>query len=481
MKNNTITAISTALGPGAISIVRLSGPLALIILNKVFVKGKFVSNLRENPNKFEANSIRDNFNKDELANNLRHTTPEGDISKNFESHKIYYGFVVDGETKIDEVLVSVMLAPKTYTKEDMVEINCHGGDVSAMAVLSILLKNGASMAEPGEFTKRAFLNGRLDLSQAEAVIDIINSRSNISRQLSLNVLDGKLGKQIKKMRSNLLFAIATLEVAIDYPEDGYFTQMNEIEQITKDTLFEVNNLLKNSKWDSLLKNGLDTVILGRPNVGKSSLLNALIGEERAIVTNIEGTTRDIITANTNIDNIPLNIIDTAGIRDTVDEIEKIGQDMAFAKLSSADLILLVIDGSNELTSKDKELIELVKEQNHIIVLNKADLGIKLNLSNSVEISAANGDIGELHKEITKKYLNENITTELTLINMRHKEALFLALEALKRAEEAILLNSPEEFISLDLTQSYEALGEILGEELSESIIDKIFSEFCLGK
>ncbi|MCL2610391.1 MAG: tRNA uridine-5-carboxymethylaminomethyl(34) synthesis GTPase MnmE, partial [Defluviitaleaceae bacterium] len=331
MKNyeNTITAISTALGPGAISIVRLSGPAAVFILEKVFKCKIHEKNYQE---------------------------------ANFESHKIYYGHIMDGETKVDEVLVSVMLAPKTYTKEDLVEINCHGGDISAMAVLSVLLKNGAIMASPGEFTKRAFLNGRIDLSQAEAVIDVINARSNISRQLSLNVLSGSLGKKINELRERLLFAIATLEVAIDYPEDDYFTQIDEIEEIGKTSLDKINSLLENAKWENILKNGLDTVILGRPNVGKSSLLNALSGEERAIVTSIEGTTRDIITANTNIDNIPLNIIDTAGIRETSDEIEKIGQEMAFSKLNSADLVLLVLDGSSDLIEKDEELINLVKDK-----------------------------------------------------------------------------------------------------------------------
>ena len=443
MKNyeNTIAAVSTALGSGAISIVRLSGSLAVFILKKVF-KCKYL---------------------------------------NFESHKIYYGHIMDGETKVDEVLVSVMLAPKTYTKEDMVEINCHGGEVSAMAVLSVLLKNGAKMASPGEFTKRAFLNGRIDLSQAEAVIDIINARSNISRTLSLNVLSGSLGKKISELRADLLFAIATLEVAIDYPEDVYFTEMNEIENITKKSLNEINALLENAKWENILKNGLDTVILGRPNVGKSSLLNALLGEDRAIVTSIEGTTRDIITANANIDNIPLNIIDTAGIRDTTDEIEKIGQEMAFSKLDSADLVLLVLDGSIDLTEKDKELINLVKDKQHIIILNKIDLGNKIGIENAVKISAANKQIDTLHEKIKSLYLNENIKAELTLINMRHKEALLLSKKALERAENAININSAEEFISLDLTQAYGSLGEIIGAEMSESIIDKIFSEFCLGK
>ena len=446
MENNkTITAISTATGPGAISIVRISGPMALFILEKVFKTKK---------------------NKK--------------INK-FESHKIYYGHIVDENDIVDEVLVSVMLAPKTYTKEDVAEINCHGGNVSAMSILSVLIKNGAYMAEPGEFTKRAFLNGRINLSEAEAVIDIINARTNIARTLSLNVLNGSLGKKINNLRDKLLFAIATLEVAIDYPDEGYFTQIKEIEQITKDVLEGVEILLSSAKWESILKKGLDTVIIGRPNVGKSSLLNAIIGEERAIVTNIEGTTRDTITASANIDNIPLNIIDTAGIRETEDEIEKIGVELAVNKLNSADLILLVLDGASELTEKDKELLDIVSSKNHIVVLNKADLGTKITIKGAIEVSAYNKDIENLHKEIRNKYLGEDINKEIVLINMRHKEALEKARETLIRAEESISLKSPEEFISLDLTESYEALGKVLGESVSESIIDKIFSEFCLGK
>ena len=437
----TIAAISTATGPGAISIVRLSGPMALFILSKIF--------------------------KPKLCE--------------FESHKIYYGHIKDGAEIVDEVLVSVMLSPRTYTKEDMVEINCHGGFISATSILSLLIKNGAVMAEPGEFTKKAFLNGRINLSEAESVVDIINARTNISRALSLNVLSGKLGKKINMLRQKLLFAIATLEVAIDYPDEGYFTQINEIEEITKEVSLEVESLLSSAKWEGILKNGIDTVIIGRPNVGKSSLLNAITGEERAIVTNIEGTTRDTITASVGINNIPINIVDTAGIRETEDEIEKIGVKIALDKLDSADLVLLVLDGSAPLTKKDEELLNIISSKNHIVVLNKADLGVKTSIEGAVRVSAYNNDIKALHDEIKNKYLGEDISKELLLINMRHKEALEAAKETLQSAKEAISLKSPEEFISLDLTESYESLGLILGESVSESIIDKIFSEFCLGK
>ena len=451
MKTQTIAAISTALGDGAISIVRMSGEEATAILQKVCT--------------FKSN-------------------------KKIQSHKLRMGLIKKGDIVLDEVMVSVMLAPHTYTKEDVVEINCHGGITSARSILALLLDNGAVLAQPGEFTKRAFLNGRIDLTQAEAVIDIINSKSNVARNVAVNMLQGRLGKMVRGVRAEILHAVASLEVAIDYPDEGYFSGHDEVLNTIKNSIEKISEILDASKWDNILKNGIDTVILGKPNVGKSSLLNTLLQEERAIVTDIPGTTRDLITASLHINSIPINIIDTAGIRDTTDVIEKIGQERTFDKVDNADLVMLVIDGSKEISDEDIELIQKAKEKNLIIIINKIDLEEKLKSGHVekytdapiIKISAKESiGIEKIDAAVSSFYPNADVTSELMIANMRHREYLLEAIESLEIAKKSMAQNQSEEFISLDLTNAYASLGAILGEEVDEDIIDKIFSEFCLGK
>lgn len=451
MKTNTIAAISTAIGEGAISIVRLSGASAVDILEKCFEK--------------------------------KHKNSD------WVSHKLTLGLIKKDNKVLDEVMVAVMFAPNTYTKEHVVEINCHGGLTSARAILSLMLDNGAVLAEPGEFTKRAFLNGRIDLTQAEAVIDIIHATSNVARNLAVNMLQGKMGQMVRTVRGDILTSIAELEVAIDYPDEGYFTGHEKVKAVIDRSITEITAILDVSKWDNILKNGIDTVILGQPNVGKSSLLNTLLQEERAIVTDIPGTTRDLITASLNINSIPINIIDTAGIRATNDPIEKIGQELTFSKVDEADLVLIVIDGSKAVAPADLELIEKATDKNGIIIINKIDLNSKINIEHLksyqkpiIEISAKeNIGMEKLDAAISTFYPNTDVASELMVANMRHREYLLEALEALSIAKESMANDQSEEFVSMDLTSAYQSLGAILGEEVDEDIIDKIFSEFCLGK
>lgn len=442
----TIAAISTPTGAGAIGIVRLSGSSSLKIINEIFV-----------------------------AKN----------KKPVESHTLRYGHIMDGNSVTDEVLVSFMFAPNSYTKEDVVEINCHGGHLSAVAVLALCLKKGAVMAEPGEFTKRAFLNGRLDLAQAEAVIDIINAETETARNLALNTLRGKLGKEVESIKNRILEFIAFLEVAIDYPDEGYFTEAELIQEGLASDIKLIEEMLENSRWLNLIKNGIDTVIVGRPNVGKSSLLNALLKENRAIVTDIPGTTRDIITGKITMGNIPLNITDTAGLRKTSDLIESMGQERTLEQVEKGDLVLAVIDGSLPLTEEDINLIKSI-EKNLIIVVNKKDLELKADLETLkglgmvVHLSAKENFLTPLEEAIANLY-PANIKENITALNMRHRESLELALNSLKPALETSRAGLSEEFISLDLQDAYGFLNNILGEGIGEEIIDTIFSKFCLGK
>lgn len=452
--NDTIAAISTATGNGGIGIVRLSGSEAVEICEHVFVsaKGKKLSEQK--------------------------------------SHTIHFGNIVHEGKIIDEVLVSVMRAPNTYTREDVVEINTHGGYRAVTAVLNVVLKRGARMAEPGEFTKRAFLNGRIDLTQAEAVIDIINAKTDASREAAMLRLEGRLSKKIKTIREDILMMLAHIEAGIDYPEhDDETMTYSMIADNTKKVLRVVDRLIASADTGKIYKEGIKTVILGCPNVGKSSLLNAMLEEDRAIVTDIPGTTRDSLEEMLNVNGIPLNIIDTAGIRNTDDVIEQIGVEKSKSLAEQADLILLMFDGSRELSSEDKELIELVKNKKTIALVNKLDLEQKINMAEISHLEPVNisvkTDMGimDIYEKIKKMFAfgDININNEVLISGERNKESLFKAKKYLSNVMETVENRMPEDFISMDLTEAYEALGEITGEALEEDIIDKIFSEFCLGK
>lgn len=452
--DDTIAAISTATGNGGIGIVRLSGSGAIDVADSVFVsvKGKKLSEQK--------------------------------------SHTIHFGNIVYEGKVIDEVLVSVMKAPNTYTREDVVEINTHGGYRAVTAVLNAVLKCGARMAEPGEFTKRAFLNGRIDLTQAEAVIDIINAKTDASREAAMLRLEGRLSKEIKEIRDKILTMLAHIEAGIDYPEhDDETMTYNMISEGTKAAVEAVDKLIKSADTGKIYKEGIKTVILGRPNVGKSSLLNAMLEEDRAIVTDIPGTTRDSLEEMLNVHGIPLNIIDTAGIRNTNDVIEQIGVEKSKSLAEQADLILLMFDGSRELTDEDLELIELVRNKKTITLVNKLDLEQKIDMEaigdmDPVNISVkADKGINDIYEKIKSMFAvgDINIDNEVLISGERNKESLYKAKRSLSNVMETVENRMPEDFISMDLTEAYEALGEITGEALEEDIIDKIFSEFCLGK
>ncbi|WP_420841100.1 tRNA uridine-5-carboxymethylaminomethyl(34) synthesis GTPase MnmE [Anaerosalibacter massiliensis] len=457
---DTIAAISTAIGESGIGIVRMSGKNSLDIARNIF-KGKVNEDLKE-----------------------------------AENRKLTYGHIYNPEDGkiVDEVLIAYMKSPYTYTREDIVEIYCHGGAISVKKILELILENGARLAEPGEFTKRAFLNGRLDLSQAEAVMDLIRAKTDKSYDISLGQLEGSLSDKIDEIRNILLEMLAHVEVSIDFPDEG-------IEEVTykdlKDNgnkvLLEINKLLNTADKGRILRDGLNTVILGKPNVGKSSLLNAILRENRAIVTDVPGTTRDIIEEYINIDGIPLKIIDTAGIRSTEDLVEKIGVDRAKKVVEEADLIIAVFDASRKLSSEDEEIIELVKEKNSIVLLNKTDLPNEYNVEylkefvpkkKVISTSIAKGEGIEKLEETIKEmfYSGEvEISDEIMVTNIRHKNQLMKAKKNIEEAIEGINLDIPLDCIEVDIRSCWENLGEISGDTISEDILDKIFSEFCIGK
>lgn len=456
----TIAAISTAIGEAGIGIVRISGKKALDIGNAIFNSDK-VERLDEENNR-----------------------------------KLIYGHILDknNDQLIDEVLISFMKGPYTYTKEDMVEVYCHGGIISVRKVLELILNNGARLAEPGEFTKRAFLNGRLDLSQAEAIIDMIKAKTDKSFEASLNQLEGSLSRKIKEIRNMLLEMIAHVEVSIDFPDE-------DLEEMTYDDLevnssivkMEIQNLLSTADRGKILRDGLNTVILGKPNVGKSSLLNAMLGENRAIVTDIPGTTRDIIEEYINIDGIPLKIMDTAGIRNTDDIVEQIGVDKAKETVSNADLVIAIFDSSRELSDEDHQIIELIKGKKSIILLNKTDLDIKydeshlislLNGSDIITASITSGiGVDVLENSIKAMFYSGEIEiySDTIVTNIRHRNQLLKAMENITQAIEDIKKNVPIDCIEVDLKDCWDNLGEISGDTIGEDILDKIFSEFCIGK
>ncbi|WP_077370129.1 tRNA uridine-5-carboxymethylaminomethyl(34) synthesis GTPase MnmE [Anaerosalibacter sp. Marseille-P3206] len=457
---DTIAAISSAVGEAGIGIVRMSGKYSLNIVDTLF-KGKHTDGL-----------------------------------KNVSNRKLTYGHIVDpsDDSIVDEVLVVYMKAPYTYTREDIVEIYCHGGAISVKRILELLLKNGARLAEAGEFTKRAFLNGRLDLSQAEAVIDLIRAKTDKSYDVSLNQLEGSLSYKIKEIQDVLLNMIAHIEVSIDFPEE-------DIEEITYDelkvkanvVLEDIVKLLETADRGKILREGLNTVILGKPNVGKSSLLNAILRENRAIVTDVPGTTRDIIEEYVNVEGIPLKIVDTAGIRDTEDLVEKIGVDRAKQVVEQADLIIAVFDASRELSQEDEEIIELVKQRRSIVLLNKTDLPNVYDREKLAKIigdkkiintSIAKGEgIEELENTIVDMFYSGEVEVkgEVMVTNLRHKDQLQKAKKNILDAINGIDMNVPLDCIEVDVKNCWSNLGEISGDTVSEDIIDKVFKEFCIGK
>lgn len=449
--NDTIAAISTALGVGAISIIRISGDDSTNIVNKIF-KGK-------------------------------------DLTK-VATHTIHYGFVVDNDEIIDEVLVTIMKSPKTFTTEDVVEINSHGGISTTNKVLELILRNGARLAEPGEFTKRAFLNGRIDLIEADGIMNLISSKTEKTRKLSINQLNGKVSNNIKELRKKLVSIISNIEVNIDYPEyeDIEVVTTKKIYPLLQEQKEELKSIIKKSEEGKIINQGINIGIIGRPNVGKSSLLNALLEEEKAIVTNIEGTTRDIVEGTINLDGIVLNFIDTAGIRETDNIIEKIGVEKSKNIINKCDLIILILNYNQKLNNEDIELINKIKSQKHIVLINKTDLEQKIDLDQLNikyhKISIMNNQgIEELKEEIKRIFnLGEIETEDLTyLTDARSIALLKKSLIYIEDSLNSISKNEPIDIIELHIKNAWETLGEIIGETYKEELLDELFSKFCLGK
>ena len=456
--SDTIAAISTGMTNSGIGIIRISGPEALLVADKIY-QGK---------------------------NNQKK------ISE-MKSHTVHYGYIMDGNQILDEVLLTVMKAPNTYTAEDTVEINCHGGVVVVQKVLELVLKHGARPAEPGEYTKRAFLNGRIDLSQAEAVIDVINAKNEYALANSVNQLKGAMSEKIVKIREKIMENIAFIEAALDDPEhislDDYPEELAEIISEMKNQL---KRLIDSADNGRVISEGIRTVILGKPNAGKSSFLNSLLGEERAIVTEIEGTTRDTLEEHINIHGISLNVVDTAGIRDTEDRVEQIGVEKARKCAEDADLVIYVVDSSRALDKNDEEIIDIIKSKKSIVLFNKCDLESvvsseeieKLTDSPVVRISAKLGDGLEEFEDLLKKMFFEgkiNVNDEVFLTNARQKSDISRAYESIVMVEQGVEAGMSEDFFTIDLMNAYEALGRVIGESVEDDLVDTIFSKFCMGK
>lgn len=459
MDLDTITSISTPMGEGAIGIVRLSGPQAVEIADKLY-KGKHLLN-------------------------------------DVPSHTINYGHIIDPESKevVEEVMVSVLRAPKTFTREDIIEINCHGGILTINRVLELTMTYGARMAEPGEFTKRAFLNGRIDLSQAEAVMDFIRSKTDRASKVAMNQIEGRLSDLIKKQRQSILEILAQVEVNIDYPE------YDDVEDATTEFLLEqskeikqeINRLLDTGAQGKIMREGLSTVIVGKPNVGKSSMLNNLIQDNKAIVTEVAGTTRDVLEEYVNVRGVPLRLVDTAGIRETEDIVEKIGVERSRKALSQADLILFVLNNNEALTQEDYTLYEVVKNEDVIVIVNKMDLEQNVDIN---EVKDMIGDtpliqtsmlkqegIDELEIQIRDLFFGGEVQNQdMTYVsNSRHISLLKQARQTIQDAIDAAESGVPMDMVQIDLTRTWEILGEIIGETASDELIDQLFSQFCLGK
>lgn len=458
MKSDTIAAIATAMTPSGIGIIRISGDDSIELIDKIY-KSKSGKKL---------------------------------LSQ-CDSHTVHYGFIYDGDEKIDEVMVLIMRAPNTYTREDTIEIDCHGGVFVMKRILETVIKYGARPAEPGEFTKRAFLNGRIDLSQAESVIDVINSKNEFALKNSLSQLNGAVLDSIKQIREVLLHEIAFIESALDDPEHiSLESYPQKLLLIVDNQIKSIDKLLESSDNGRILKEGINTVIVGKPNAGKSSLLNILVGADRAIVTDIAGTTRDVLEEQINLDGITLNLVDTAGIRDTDDIVEKIGVDRAKQYADSADLIIYVIDSSTELDDNDFSIIDILKDKNAIVLLNKSDLStittediVKKYLDKPVIYISAKDRMGidELESKISEMFLHGQVSfnDEVYITNIRHKNSLTEALNSLKLVVESINNDMPEDFYSIDLMNAYEELGLIIGEAVEDDLMQEIFSKFCMGK
>lgn len=455
---DTIAAISSAAGNSGIGIIRVSGDEAIEVVDKIFRPA--------------------NKNK-KLAN--------------VESHTVHYGHIMDGDKTLDQVLVIVMKNPHSYTGEDTVEIDCHGGMLILKKVLDLVLKNGARTAEPGEFTKRAFLNGRIDLSQAEAVMDLINSKNDFALNSSIEQLKGGVSDAIKDIRKDIIYHIAFIESALDDPEhislDGYD---EEITKMLNENINKISKLVNSFDNGRIMKEGIKTVILGKPNAGKSSLLNLMLGEDRAIVTDIEGTTRDTLEENINFNGLSLKIIDTAGIRDTEDLVERIGVNKAKEIAKEGDLIIYVVDGSRELDDNDREIIKLINDKQAIILVNKSDMDTVINIDelkkdsnrDVILFSAKNGEgMDQLEEEIRNMFYSGKVTynDQVYITNARHKEALENALESLKQVKNSVHAGMPEDFYSIDLMDAYTDLGLIIGESVEDDLVNEIFSKFCMGK
>ena len=457
-KKDTIAAISTGMVQSGIGIVRMSGEEALEILSRIYRSPSGHKDIRQVP-----------------------------------THTLHYGYIYDGETLIDEVMVAIMRGPRSYTTEDVVEIDCHGGMIVMKKLLETVVKYGARPAEPGELTKRAFLNGRIDLSQAEAVIDVINSKNTMALSSSLGQLRGGMKKKIAGLRHEILGNVAAIEAAMDDPEhfeDSHFS--DALGGRVSAYLDEIEALLQSADSGRMVSEGIRTAIVGKPNAGKSSLMNALLGEERAIVTEIEGTTRDTLEELMNLHGIPLKIIDTAGIRDTEDIVEKIGVRKAVSAVNEADLVIYVADGSRALDDNDRAIMEMIRDKRAIVLLNKSDLERQLTVADLesmvhapiLEISAREQTgLEAVEKMIREMFFSGRIdyNDEVLITNARHKAALEAARESLRMVEDSIREHMPEDFYSIDLMDAYESLGLITGETVGEDLADRIFSEFCMGK
>ncbi len=475
MITDTIAAIATALSPSGIGIIRISGEEAFEVVNRIFKakSGKSISEM--------------------------------------SSHTVHYGHIYDGEEIIDEVMVLLMKAPNSFTMEDTVEIDCHGGVYVMNRILQTVLKNGARLSEPGEFTKRAFLNGRIDLTKAEAIMDLIQSKNEAARKNSITHLKGDLYQKIKALREDIIYEIAFIESALDDPEhislDGFHERLSEK---SSNIIAVIEKLLNSADNGRLIKEGINTVIVGKPNAGKSSFLNLLLGEDRAIVTDIAGTTRDTLEESVYLDGMTLNLIDTAGIRDTEDVVEKIGVNKAKEALEKADLMVYIVDSSVSLDKNDKEIIELLDLSKTIILLNKSDLDVVIteenikeffeekinfiqenpfnqnsqNVPNFLTISAKEKEgLDAFTSLIKEKFFNGQISfdDEVTISSLRQKEALSSALHSMKMVQQSLEDDMPEDFYSIDLMNAYACLGEIIGEEVGEDLVNEIFSKFCMGK
>lgn len=447
---DTIVAVATASGRGAISIIRLSGNDAINIANSIF-KGK-------------------------------------DLTK-VKSHTIHYGFIMDKNETIDEVLVNIMLAPKTYTKENTVEINCHGGISTTNRILELLLENNARLAEPGEFTKRAFLNGRIDLIEAESVSDLIESKSNKQRNMAINGINGRLTNIVHKIRDEILEIIANIEVNTDYPEYEEAIEVTPayLKEKLKTIEQDLEMLLQNAKIGKIIKSGIDIALVGRPNVGKSSILNALLNEDKAIVTDISGTTRDIIEAKMQLNGIEVNLIDTAGIRETFDVVEKIGVDKSKQVIQNADLIIFILNNNEKWKKEDEEILKSIQDKTYFIFINKTDLPNKLEIPNVSNIIKGNtidlNGLEDLKKKIIEMYHLDQITDK-DLTYLSNARQIHLVKEALKSIKSAILdadKKIPVDMLEIHLRNAFDHLGILIGEKYEDELIDKLFKNFCLGK